>query len=48
MRQLACLGPLLLAASACAHIPDHIRLEVDGSTVEVIKKPPVAPLADEE
>lgn len=40
MRVRACLGMILFAVSGCAHIPDHIRLEIDGGSVE-IKKPPV-------
>lgn len=39
MRLRACLGLALLPVSACAYIPDHIRVEVDGSSVEVKKKP---------
>lgn len=38
MRKHACAGLLLLATGACAHIPEVIRLEVDGSTVEIKKK----------
>lgn len=47
MRLFACLGSLLLVSGACAHIPDHVRVEVDGSTIEIIKKPTVAPSGDE-
>jgi hypothetical protein len=47
MRLFACLASLLLVGGACAHIPDHVRVEVDGSTIEVIKKPAVAPAGDE-
>lgn len=39
MRPRACLGILLLGLSACAHIPDHIRIDVDGSTIEIVKEP---------
>lgn len=39
MRLNACLGIVLLATGACAHIPEVIRLEVDGSTVEIKKRP---------
>lgn len=39
MRLRACLGFVLVATSACTHIPDVIRLEVDGSTVEIKKRP---------
>lgn len=40
MRLSACLGIVLLATGGCAHIPEVIRLEVDGSTVEIKKRPP--------
>ena len=46
MRRLACLGLLLLAASGCATFPEHIFVDVDGSTVEIVKKKP-APQAPE-
>lgn len=39
MRLRACLGIVLLASGGCAHIPEIIRLEIDGSTVEIKKKP---------
>jgi hypothetical protein len=44
MRLFACLGLIACGVSACAHIPDHIRLEIDGGSIE-IKKPP-APVED--
>ena len=47
MRLSACLGIVLLATGACAHIPEVIRFEVDGSTVE-IKKRPEPPVQGEE
>ena len=47
MRLRACIGLLLLAMAGCAHIPDHIFLSVDGSTIEVVKKP-LAPADDED
>ncbi len=40
MRLRACLGIAVLALGACAHIPDRIRVEVDGSSVEIKKKVP--------
>ena len=40
MQLRACLGPVLLGLGACAHIPGHVLLDVDGSTVEIKKKPP--------
>ena len=44
MRLRACLGGLVLGASACAQIPGEIRIDVDGSTLEFKKKPaPPAP-----
>ncbi|MDQ8757853.1 hypothetical protein RCO27_16625 [Sphingosinicella sp. LHD-64] len=48
MRHLACPGSLLLALGACAHIPDHIRVEVDGNAVEIVKKPAIAPADEDE
>ena len=39
MRLRACLGGLVLGASACAQIPGEIRIDVDGSTLEFKKKP---------
>jgi hypothetical protein len=48
MRHFVGLGLLLLVVSACAHIPDHIKVEVDGSTVEVIKAPIVTPAGDDQ
>jgi hypothetical protein len=43
MRRFACLGLLLLAASGCATFPEHIFVDVDGSTVEIVKKKAVPP-----
>jgi len=44
MRLRACLGGLMLGASACAQIPGETRIDVDGSTLEFKKKPaPPAP-----
>lgn len=39
MRLRACLGMLLLGLGACTHIPDHIRIDVDGNTIEIVKAP---------
>lgn len=39
MRLRACLGLILLGLGGCAHIPAHLLLDVDGSTVEIKKKP---------
>jgi len=40
MRLRACLGLIALGVGGCAHIPGHLLLDVDGSTVEIKKKPP--------
>lgn len=48
MRLSACLGIVLLATGACAHIPEVIRLEVDGSTVEIKKRPELPTEGEEE
>ena len=39
MRLCACLGMMVLVLSGCAHIPDHIRIDIDGSTIEIVKEP---------
>ena len=39
MRLRACLALILLATSACSHIPDSLRFELGGSTLEFKKKP---------
>jgi hypothetical protein len=31
----ACIGGLLLAPAACAQLPERVRIDVDGRTVEV-------------
>ena len=44
MRPRVCLGIILLGASACATLPELVRIDVDGSTVELKRKPdPPAP-----
>lgn len=43
MRLRACIGLLAIVVGGCAHIPDHIRVDIDGNSIELIKKPPVAP-----
>jgi len=48
MRLRAGMGLVLLALGACAHIPERILVDVDGSTIEINKKEPIAPEADEE
>lgn len=48
MRLRAGMGVVLLALGACAHIPERILVEVDGSTIEINKKEPVAPESNEE
>lgn len=35
MRLRACIGGALLGATACTHLPDQVRIEVDGRTVEI-------------
>jgi hypothetical protein len=35
MRLRACTGGLLLAATACVHFPERVKIEVDGRTVEL-------------
>lgn len=35
MRLRACTGLLLLASSACAGLPERVRIDVDGRTIEV-------------
>lgn len=39
MRLRACLGGLVLGLSACAQIPGEIRIDVDGSSLELKRKP---------
>lgn len=41
MRRIARLGPIVLALGACTHIPEDLRVVVDGSTL-VFKKAPEA------
>ena len=44
MRLRVCLGILLLGASACANLPELVRIDVDGNSVELKRKPePPAP-----
>jgi hypothetical protein len=40
MRPRVCIPLLLLAVGGCAQIPDHIRVEVDGGSIEFKKAPP--------
>lgn len=35
MRLRACTGLLLLASSACAGMPERVRIDVDGRAIEV-------------
>lgn len=39
MRLRACLGVISLGLGGCAHIPAYLLLDVDGSTLELKKKP---------
>lgn len=43
MRLHACTALLLAATGGCAHIPDHIQVDIDGHRIEVVKAPPVKP-----
>ena len=43
MRRLAGIGFMLCALAGCQSIPAVIRIEVDGSTLELKKKEPPAP-----
>jgi hypothetical protein len=45
MRLIASLGLALLGLGACAHLPAHMLLDVDGSIVELKKKLPPEPEA---
>lgn len=46
MRFMASLGIILLGVGACARLPEIVRIDVDGSTVEFKKKPDPAPPVD--
>ena len=35
MRLRACIGGLLLAGTGCAALPETVRIEIDGKTVEL-------------
>lgn len=44
MRLRACLGTIALGLSACANLPELVRIQVDGNSIEVKRKPdPPAP-----
>ena len=47
MRLRACLGIVALGLGACAHLPEMVRIEIDGTSVEFKKEPapPVPPSA---
>jgi hypothetical protein len=51
MRLKACLGIVLLGTGACTYVPDALRVELGGSTLQFAKKPvappPEAPPPDE-
>lgn len=38
MRLRACMGGLLLLCGACAQLPEKVRVEVDGHSIEVKKR----------
>lgn len=42
MRRLAGIGIMLLALAGCQTLPALVRIEVDGSTLELRKKVPDA------
>ena len=44
MRLRACIGGLLLGASACAALPEMVRIEVDGRMIELRQRGLPAPL----
>jgi len=47
MRLRACIALLLLAIGGCAQIPDHIRVEVDGGSIDFQKtQPPADPVGN--
>lgn len=41
MRHTALLGPIVLALGACTHIPEDLRVILDGNSL-VLKKAPEA------
>lgn len=43
MRRIAWLGPILLALGACTHLPNDLRLVVDGNSLFFKKAPEPAP-----
>jgi hypothetical protein len=44
MRPRACLGALMLVAlAACETLPQNVKIDVDGRTIELKKKPDPAP-----
>lgn len=45
MRLRVCLGSALLATGACSTLPGTIRVDVDGNSVEVRRKPEAPPPA---
>lgn len=45
MRHVAGIGMLLLALAGCQSLPALVRIEVDGSTLELKRKVPPAPEA---
>lgn len=48
MRPRACIVLALAAVGAgCAHIPDRVRVDIDGHAIEVVKTAP-APVAPPE
>ena len=44
MRQIACMSGLLLAVAGCAQLPERVRLDVDGRSIEVSQRGLAEPL----
>jgi hypothetical protein len=45
MRLRDSLAIAMFGLGGCAHVPDHVRIELDGNSVEVNIKPKPAPPA---
>ena len=43
MRLRTCLGIAVLGLGACTTLPELVRIEVDGNSVEVKRKPGLPP-----
>jgi hypothetical protein len=40
MRLIACISALLLVSSGCAQLPERVRIDVDGRTMELRRQGP--------